>query len=137
MPTFSKEERAALENVLLTLCFREREIIKLRYGIGTGYTYTVEEVARIFKVTSDRLRLIEAKAIRKLTHPIRRDRIPRSLYKKLGVSIPCSSHKPGINGLGYVASSIEGERRMKAGWKQQKCRRCGQVYVWMSPGRSK
>ncbi len=60
-----------IEAVLQTLSFREREIIKLRYGIGTGYTYTLEEVGRIFKVTRERVRQIEAKAIRKLQHPIR------------------------------------------------------------------
>jgi len=60
-----------IESVLHTLSFREREIIKLRYGIGTGYTYTLEEVGRIFKVTRERVRQIEAKAIKKLQHPIR------------------------------------------------------------------
>ena len=60
-----------LENVLDTLTFREREIIKLRYGIGDGYTYTLEEVGRIFKVTRERVRQIEAKAVRKLQHPVR------------------------------------------------------------------
>src|SRR5258707_1168983 len=43
-----------IEQVLKTLTYREREIIKLRYGIGDGYTYTLEEVGRIFKVTRDR-----------------------------------------------------------------------------------
>jgi len=57
--------------VLKTLSYREREIIKLRYGIGDGYTYTLEEVGRIFKVTRERVRQVEAKAIRKLQHPIR------------------------------------------------------------------
>ncbi|MDQ7779575.1 MAG: RNA polymerase sigma factor RpoD [Planctomycetota bacterium] len=60
-----------LETVLRSLSFREREIIKLRYGIGTGYTYTLEEVGRIFKVTRERVRQIECKAVRKLQHPIR------------------------------------------------------------------
>jgi RNA polymerase primary sigma factor len=60
-----------IEGVLQTLTFREREIIKLRYGIGDGYTYTLEEVGRIFKVTRERVRQIEAKAVRKLQHPVR------------------------------------------------------------------
>jgi len=60
-----------IERVLQTLTFREREIIKLRYGIGDGYTYTLEEVGRIFKVTRERVRQIEAKAVRKLQHPVR------------------------------------------------------------------
>jgi RNA polymerase primary sigma factor len=60
-----------IESVLNTLTYREREIIKLRYGIGDGYTYTLEEVGRIFKVTRERVRQVEAKAIRKLQHPVR------------------------------------------------------------------
>ncbi|MCD6174474.1 MAG: RNA polymerase sigma factor RpoD [Planctomycetes bacterium] len=60
-----------IDEVLKTLTYREREIIKLRYGIGDGYTYTLEEVGRIFKVTRERVRQVEAKAIRKLQHPVR------------------------------------------------------------------
>ena len=60
-----------IDQVLKTLSYREREIIKLRYGIGDGYTYTLEEVGRIFKVTRERVRQVEAKAIRKLQHPVR------------------------------------------------------------------
>jgi RNA polymerase primary sigma factor len=60
-----------LEAVLHTLTYREREIIKLRYGLGDGYTYTLEEVGKIFRVTRERVRQIEAKAVRKLQHPIR------------------------------------------------------------------
>ncbi len=60
-----------INDVLESLTFREREIIKLRYGIGDGYTYTLEEVGRIFRVTRERVRQIEAKAIRKLQHPMR------------------------------------------------------------------
>jgi len=60
-----------IEAVLKTLTYREREIIKLRYGIGDGYTYTLEEVGKIFKVTRERVRQVEAKAIRKLQHPVR------------------------------------------------------------------
>ncbi|MHC4265666.1 MAG: RNA polymerase sigma factor RpoD [Planctomycetota bacterium] len=60
-----------IDHVLKTLSYREREIIKLRYGIGDGYTYTLEEVGRIFKVTRERVRQVEAKAINKLQHPVR------------------------------------------------------------------
>ncbi len=60
-----------IDDVLNTLTFREREIVKLRYGIGDGYTYTLEEVGRIFRVTRERVRQIEAKAVRKLRHPVR------------------------------------------------------------------
>ncbi len=60
-----------IDAVLNTLTYREREIIKLRYGLGDGYTYTLEEVGRIFNVTRERVRQIEAKAVRKLQHPVR------------------------------------------------------------------
>ncbi len=60
-----------IDEVLKTLTYREREIIKLRFGIGDGYTYTLEEVGKIFKVTRERVRQVEAKAIRKLQHPVR------------------------------------------------------------------
>ena len=51
---------------LSILSFREREIIKLRYGTGDGYTYTLEEVGRIFRVSRERVRQIEKRAIEKL-----------------------------------------------------------------------
>jgi RNA polymerase primary sigma factor len=63
--------RDKIEALLKTLTYREREIVRLRYGLGDGYTYTLEEVGRIFKVTRERVRQIEAKAIRKLQHPVR------------------------------------------------------------------
>jgi len=71
-----------IEDVLKTLTYREREIIKLRYGIGDGYTYTLEEVGRIFKVTRERVRQVEAKAIRKLQHPVRARKLEGFLESK-------------------------------------------------------
>ncbi|UCG17114.1 MAG: RNA polymerase sigma factor RpoD [Phycisphaerales bacterium] len=70
-----------IEEVLKTLTYREREIIKLRYGIGDGYTYTLEEVGKIFKVTRERVRQVEAKAIRKLQHPVRSRKLEGFLEK--------------------------------------------------------
>ncbi len=67
--------RDKIESVLGTLTGREKKIIKLRYGIGDGYTYTLEEVGRIFNVTRERVRQIEAKALRKLQHPVRARRL--------------------------------------------------------------
>jgi len=67
--------RSRINDILKTLTYREREILKLRYGIGDGYTYTLEEVGRIFKVTRERVRQVESKAIRKLQHPVRRQRL--------------------------------------------------------------
>ncbi|MEZ6094312.1 MAG: sigma-70 family RNA polymerase sigma factor [Pirellulaceae bacterium] len=63
--------RGRIDRVLKTLSYREREIIKLRYGLGDGYSYTLEEVGHIFKVTRERIRQIEAKAVRKLQQPSR------------------------------------------------------------------
>jgi len=74
-----------IDDVLGTLTFREREIVKLRYGIGDGYTYTLEEVGRIFRVTRERVRQIEAKAVRKLRHPVRARQLASFLD---GVTVP-------------------------------------------------
>lgn len=57
--------------ILDTLTDREAKIIKLRFGIDTGYPRTLEEVGKLFRVTRERVRQIEAKAIRKLRHPSR------------------------------------------------------------------
>jgi RNA polymerase primary sigma factor len=63
--------RDKIDSLLKTLTYREREIIRLRYGLTDGYTYTLEEVGRIFRVTRERVRQIEAKAVKKLQHPVR------------------------------------------------------------------
>ena len=63
--------RDKIGQVLKSLTFREREIIKLRYGLGDGYSYTLEETGRIFKVTRERIRQIESKALKKLQHETR------------------------------------------------------------------
>ncbi len=63
--------RTEVEKILSTLTDREAKIIKLRFGIDSGYPRTLEEVGRIFRVTRERVRQIEAKAIRKLRHPSR------------------------------------------------------------------
>ncbi|MGQ9575568.1 MAG: sigma-70 family RNA polymerase sigma factor [Thermoguttaceae bacterium] len=63
--------RRRIADVLDALSYREREILRLRYGLADGYTYTLEEVGKIFSVTRERVRQIEAKAVRKLQHPVR------------------------------------------------------------------
>jgi len=73
-----------IEGLLKTLTYREREIIRLRYGLGDGYTYTLEEVGRIFKVTRERVRQIEAKAVRKLQHPVRSQQLEGFLSSMAG-----------------------------------------------------
>ena len=67
--------RGKIDDLLKTLTFREREIIRLRYGLTDGYSYTLEECGRIFKVTRERVRQIEAKAVAKLQSPSRKDRL--------------------------------------------------------------
>ena len=83
-----------IEQVLKTLTYREREIIKLRYGIGDGYTYTLEEVGRIFKVTRERVRQVEAKAIRKLQHPVRARKLEGFLPGGISIHNAFSAHGP-------------------------------------------
>ncbi|TWT98474.1 sigma-70 family RNA polymerase sigma factor [Stieleria varia] len=67
--------RSKIDELLKTLTYREREIIRLRYGLVDGYSYTLEECGRIFKVTRERVRQIEAKAVAKLQSPSRANRI--------------------------------------------------------------
>ena len=76
-----------IDHVLKTLTYREREIIKLRYGLGDGYTYTLEEVGRIFRVTRERVRQIEAKAVRKLQHPVRSHQL-KGFLDRLAAGVP-------------------------------------------------
>ena len=60
-----------LEEVLVTLTEREAKILRLRFGLNNGYPHTLEEVGNVFHVTRERIRQIEAKALKKLCHPIR------------------------------------------------------------------
>jgi len=64
-----------MESVLDTLTDREAQVLRLRFGIGDGYPRTLEEVGSIFNVTRERVRQIEAKALRKLRHPTRSRRL--------------------------------------------------------------
>ena len=67
--------REQIEDVLDTLTERERDVLKLRFGLDDGYARTLEEVGQHFKVTRERIRQIEAKALRKLRHPSRSKRL--------------------------------------------------------------
>jgi RNA polymerase primary sigma factor len=60
-----------LGDVLASLTERERKVLELRFGLGDGYPRTLEEVGKQFKVTRERIRQIEAKALRKMRHPTR------------------------------------------------------------------
>jgi len=66
--TLLKEQ---LDGVLKTLTQREKRVLELRFGITDGHPHTLEEVGREFGVTRERIRQIEAKALRKLRHPSR------------------------------------------------------------------
>lgn len=61
--------KLGIAQALQSLNYREREIIRLRYGLSDGYTYTLSEVGKIFSVTRERIRQIESDALRKLQHP--------------------------------------------------------------------
>jgi len=63
--------RNKLEEVLDSLSLREREVVKMRFGIGRENTYTLEELGKKFKVTRERIRQIEIRALKKLQHPVR------------------------------------------------------------------
>lgn len=76
--------RDRIDSLLKTLTYREREIIRLRYGLTDGYTYTLEEVGRIFRVTRERVRQIEAKAVKKLQHPVRSQQLETFLENSIG-----------------------------------------------------
>lgn len=67
----SRETHDAIHRALDSLTFREREIIKLRYGIDHDGVFTLEECSTIFKISKERVRVIEARAIRKMQKPIR------------------------------------------------------------------
>jgi RNA polymerase primary sigma factor len=63
--------RDKLTDVLSSLNERERRVLELRFGLGDGYSRTLEEVGSQFRVTRERIRQIEAKALRKMRHPTR------------------------------------------------------------------
>ncbi len=81
-----------IHDAMQTLNYREREILKLRYGLADGYAYTLEEVGKIFQVTRERVRQIESKAVKKLQHPQR--------------SKSLSSFVDGVDIPAYVDSSL-------------------------------
>lgn len=72
-----------MDDVLDTITEREEKVLRLRFGIGDGYSRTLEEVGQIFNVTRERVRQIEAKALRKLRHPTRSRKLKNFLDLKL------------------------------------------------------
>lgn len=83
--THQQALKGRIDEAMQSLNYREREILKLRYGLTDGYSYTLEEVGKIFSVTRERVRQIETKAVRKLQQPYR----SRSLASFIdGLEIP-------------------------------------------------
>ncbi len=76
--------REQMDDVLSTLTDREKKVLRLRFGIGDGYPRTLEEVGAIFEVTRERVRQIEAKALKKLRHPIRARKLKGFLSMGMG-----------------------------------------------------
>jgi RNA polymerase primary sigma factor len=73
-PLYDTHQQAlkhGIDEAMQSLNYREREILRLRYGLTDGYAYTLEEVGKIFSVTRERVRQIETKAVRKLQQPYR------------------------------------------------------------------
>jgi RNA polymerase primary sigma factor len=80
LPTFKNTMyeqvvREEINEAVATLEYREQEILRLRFGLIDGRTYTLEEVGKRFHLTRERIRQIEAKALRKLRHPSRSRRL--------------------------------------------------------------
>jgi RNA polymerase primary sigma factor len=87
-----------VSGVLGQLPFREREVLKLRYGLETGHVYTLGEIGAIFQLTRERIRQIETKALRKLQHPSR-SRLLEDFVRQEGPGVP----QLPTRGDGYLA----------------------------------
>jgi len=90
--------KSRIADVLEALDYREREIIRLRYGLADGYAYTLEEVGKIFSVTRERVRQIETKAVRALQHPVRARQLSSFLDRPMSAplaAIPAESSAAG------------------------------------------
>ncbi len=79
--------RTRIAEVLSSLEYREREILRLRFGLADGYAYTLEEVGKIFSVTRERVRQIESKALRALQHPIRARQLMGFIDRPIAVPV--------------------------------------------------
>ena len=91
--------KTKISEVLLSLNYREREIIRLRYGLSDGNAYTLSEVGKIFSVTRERIRQIEGDALRKLQQPSRSHKIAGFLDQPM--PLPQSSFQPA---MGHAAN---------------------------------
>jgi RNA polymerase primary sigma factor len=80
--------KAGIDDVLQSLNYREREIIRLRFGLSDGYAYTLSEIGKIFSVTRERIRQIETVAMHKLQQPTCAKRLAGFLEHPLPVNMP-------------------------------------------------
>jgi RNA polymerase primary sigma factor len=79
--------KTRIADVLGELEYREREILRLRFGLADGYAYTLEEVGKIFSVTRERVRQIEGKALRSLQHPARAKQLASFLERPVAAPL--------------------------------------------------
>ena len=100
--------KSSIADVLQSLDYREREILRLRYGLADGYAYTLQEIGRIFSVTRERVRQIEQEAIRKLQYP----GPTRKLASFVDHSLPALGSADFGAGAGDVVAPIGKPRRV-------------------------
>ncbi len=93
--------KVRIAEVLEALDYREREILRLRYGLADGYAYTLEEVGKIFSVTRERVRQIETKAVRALQHPVRAKKLLNFIERR--IPLPLVALNPNGDGNGTTA----------------------------------
>ena len=97
--------RARIADVLQALDYREREILRLRYGLADGYAYTLEEVGKIFSVTRERVRQIETKAVNTLQHPVRAKKLANFVERHIPAPLCVLGSKSNGNGAAAVENS--------------------------------
>ena len=95
--------RARIAEALEVLTWREREVIKLRFGLGDGHCYSLDEVGRIFCVSRERIRQIEAKALGKLQQPARSRRLVGFLEHP--ITLPLTTTESADNDQGTFSLS--------------------------------
>jgi len=88
--------KSRIGEVLDSLDYREREILRLRYGLADGYAYTLEDVGKIFSITRERVRQIENKALRTLQHPLRARRLANFVERPIAAPLVCLNEVPCV-----------------------------------------
>lgn len=108
-----------MQDLLGSLTPREAKVLKLRFGIGVDKDYSLEEVGKTFDVTRERIRQIEAKALRKLRHPSRSDRLRAHLDPYLIKTSVFNEPFPDIDdfwgtyGMASYTDAVEGWNRRR------------------------